>query len=531
MKPLRFIVYIVILFVSFDSIGQNFSQLNYSSHFSEPDQVIVAVSPAGHIFRAETLDITSQFGNDTFRIYRFDAMGIPFDSCDIGGYVLRCAMEADDDQVYLNIQFYNVQIYQITLPGIGTIETNNFVGGSLVVAMNENLEVSWYEFFGASNLTGFWDCDMLITQTGNIMFNVADDHPDFSLYLEIKEYTPEGTFVRELFQTELIYTIEEDSQGNIYATGPCAQLDANFNGEEITLTFDYNFYVVKYDADLNYEWSNYVEEITCSFVDLAVSSNDEVFIGLSMIFGTYYFDDIMVEISQNLHYVIAKLNDDGHFVWVTKISEGSESMGGATVTYNNDFLTGDNQGNLYLCGNAQGELSWNNGQQFMDYQAKPFVARILDNGQIEWIKLASEGTNNVYGNRIEWSDMGFLVLCGTGTGPMYLDSLQINEEGSYAYHAKLDVENPVTLVQEIPESNLTVYPNPFKDKLSLGFTGLENNELNLSISDIYGNILIKIDPCLKDQLEIDVHSLPHGVYFINLYSDQVKYTRKAIKIL
>ena len=132
----------------------------------------------------------------------------------------------------------------------------------------------------------------------------------------MKEYTPDGMFVRELFQTELVYTIEEDSEGNIYLTSPCANLDANFNGKEVNLTADYNFYVVKYDPDLNNSWSNHVEEVTCSHTDVFVNSMDEVFLGVSLFSGTYFFDDLQVEVGSGLHYVITKLNQNsGNFDW------------------------------------------------------------------------------------------------------------------------------------------------------------------------------------------------------------------------
>ncbi len=529
MKSLLLITgFTLALLVRFVS-AQNFTFVNSTEHQFQANDVLVAVSPSGDMYRAD--EITTGLGGiiDTLRIFSFDVNGNPSGSTDIYGFVNHAAMEADNSRIYLNLEVNNVQTYPVSLPGIGIINTGGSIHGSLFVAFSQNLQVEWFAFFGADFYNGFWQSDITFLQNGNLLFNTWEDHPDFDLFVKFMEYTPDGNFVSEFSQTELVYTMKEDSQGNLYVTGPCANDLAVFNGTEVPFTLGYNFYIVKYDIEHNYIWSNFVEDVTCPFTDLAVNAFDEVFLYAPLLAGDYFFDDIPLQVSSTLHYVIAKLDSEGgNFQWVKPLSEGIAGGNSLTNIIQNSYVNEDPSGNMLVCGSVQGEVTWNNGQEYSSPKSKPFVALVKNDGIIEWVNVAVDVLTFGKAHHIDWSESGCLVMGGTGVVFMQLDTIEINHDGFFSYLARLQLDNPGTGLIAESSYDFSINPNPACGQIYINPHFIENDSFYVSISNLSGEKIYEKQFHKPDRIVLETTSFSPGFYLVNLQGNGTTLTKKLI---
>jgi plastocyanin len=110
-----------------------------------------------------------------------------------------------------------------------------------------------------------------------------------------------------------------------------------------------------------------------------------------------------------------------------------------------------------------------------------------------------------------------------------------NCAGTYNYHCKY---HPVTMtgvlnvtipigVNEIDATASLIFPNPFSDKLSVIYKGVEK----IAIYDIIGN-LVKEGMLTAGEITVfNVADLPKGTYFIRLFrNESVVLTKKLSKI-
>ncbi|MEA1898474.1 MAG: DUF5018 domain-containing protein, partial [Bacteroidota bacterium] len=80
---------------------------------------------------------------------------------------------------------------------------------------------------------------------------------------------------------------------------------------------------------------------------------------------------------------------------------------------------------------------------------------------------------------------------------------------------------------KIPESNISLYPNPVRNKIYL--SNLENIERIVIIS-VIGEKLVDLNSDINNNMEIDLSMLKGGIYFISFYDIDGKVsTRKLIK--
>ena len=527
----RYILVSVLIIPALSQTGnaQQFSKLLVKGYGSQPEDVLVAISPSGEMFRADGIKQGSVGNTDTLRIFSFDESMNEIAVADIVGFVDNAALEADDDRIYLNLKLNSLENQPVYLPGIGLISTGDYSQGSILVAMNHDLVVEWYEFFGADSYgSGFWECDILFMNNGNLLFNVWEDHPDYFLYVKLKEYTPDGNLVSEFWQTELVYTMQEDSQGNLYVTGPCASQEAVFNGEEVTLSFTYNFYVVKYDISRNYVWSNYVEDGTCPYTDLVLNSYDELFLLTPSVSGEFIFDDIVLNIPSNNHFVVAKLDDQGAFEWAKTITENETGGFGATSITFNSYAKAADSGNIFFCGIAYGNLVWNHGLQFDYLPNSPFIARLGNDGIVDWVKFGETTTSSFpSATHVDIVDQG-LVIGGMGQDSIRFDSVQVFQDGPLSYLALMPFENLPTGKSDFQAQRFTVFPNPATNQLQIHAGQNLREDSEIKLVDLTGKVQIHKTEVSDFPAEINTENLKNGMYIISVYSGMEYYSQKLI---
>lgn len=81
--------------------------------------------------------------------------------------------------------------------------------------------------------------------------------------------------------------------------------------------------------------------------------------------------------------------------------------------------------------------------------------------------------------------------------------------------------------------NLSAYPSPFKDKLTVSFNSRGNQQVNISMVDVYGRAVInrplKTAPGSYTVLLDELHNLPKGVYFLTCRTGGEIIVKKVVK--
>ena len=81
-------------------------------------------------------------------------------------------------------------------------------------------------------------------------------------------------------------------------------------------------------------------------------------------------------------------------------------------------------------------------------------------------------------------------------------------------------------INEIKGSMVSLYPNPSSESLTIEISG-QSLGYNLSIMNIEGQELIAC-PIIEPKTQLDISTLPNGVYFVRLANDK---SIKVVKII
>jgi hypothetical protein len=167
-------------------------------------------------------------------------------------------------------------------------------------------------------------------------------------------------------------------------------------------------------------------------------------------------DDIFVTESTELTIEMSEIVIQSHFV-TTTITDGTNPIAGAEVTFDGTTLT--TMGDGYL--------------EFGEFE----------NGTYD-LSVTADGYEN------------------------YTEQITVQDES-------LDLEITLTVTTSISENKITeklnIYPNPVQNQVTI--EGLSIGE-NISVIDIFGRVITKtqID---KQTMQLNVHNLNNGIYFIN----------------
>ncbi len=144
----------------------------------------------------------------------------------------------------------------------------------------------------------------------------------------------------------------------------------------------------------------------------------------------------------------------------------------------------------------------------------------LDSGSILLVKTDSLGNGNCFGTIQNLIDSTVNLIC---TSPTYLSSFM-----NYASGIILHVENYginiidpcFTGIEFIPQTPITIFPNPFSTSTTLQFTTTPKNA-ELNIYNLYGQEIKTIKNISANKIEIDRGDLSSGIYFVRLVEGNI----------
>ena len=163
---------------------------------------------------------------------------------------------------------------------------------------------------------------------------------------------------------------------------------------------------------------------------------------------------------------------------------------------------------------------------------------LINNGDSIRLYINESGSCQLY--NVYWLFNGDTIY-GTTISNNHSSFIITHDPGVYSVHYVGDfsgeitfniVLNPAAISEYDFPGNLTIYPNPFKDILSIEFQNKQCKEITFSIRNVLGETVFTTTenkPISNFKTELDVSTLSKGVYFLEATMDEEKITRKLIK--
>jgi len=518
MKTIYTLLLILLGILCKPSQGQEVKNINYDIYPELPIDVSATVSPDGKVFRAELVNLNNSILTDSFVLHKLDENFQDEVEIHINGYPLNLSLSADNNFIYVNLQLFDVINYPVILPEIGQIETGGFSNGTLIAAFSHDLELSWYDFIGTDSYSGRWKCVTQLSQQGLLFTNVLVDHESNPMQSQIRAYNHSGELVFVWEQNVLVYSIKDDNDGSVYFTGSCAGNTLNFNGTSVNNTYEDNIFVVKYSPEGSLDWVNLVETYNCTFPDIVLSSNSEVYLTAPLLGGNYTFGEMTHQVNEYQQFVVSRINQTGNFDLLRSVTMNNEELA-ITRLENNAYLAIDEQNNLYLSGLAFGPLAWNNGVQYNEFGPAGFVAKLDSDAVVAWVVQTTENTQSPGIQHLSAISGNTIYLTGKGSNYLSFDDiLVVNPNAFFSWIAAISLEDTQTMLFSENAGQPLIYPNPANKNLHISYPNKRSEALQLKVYSVTGKILFTSDVPEK-QITIDVSLWPKDIYIIESQFD------------
>lgn len=446
------------------------------------------------------------FGDLLFN--KYDASGEPIYSRSFPGHGTVYDIAVDNDgNVFLAIGY-------VELITVGTLQlsTANIGIQPLLVKLDPDGNLMWHYI-------------PQITGSSSVNFEAVSVDHDGNVYIGYDSYndsyieklSPAGASLLTITQLEvkMLTSVDTDLEGNIYAAGSCAEPNASFAGIAVPTTLDYNTWLVKYSPAGIYQWSKYVEDITCSHPKVKANTPDEVYFS-SYLFGAYEFDSITTlgPVSGAFNdFFIAKINASGTFQWVREVPAA-----GTVYTGNRNYLDSDAVGNVYFAGACRGPIDWGNGITTTGngFSSDALLLKYDAAGNLQLAKTAG-GLSEDRIDGITASATGDIFVGGLARQDANFDDIQ-HLSGDFVPYPFLGKISTTLPVNKFAKNQLILYPNPVADYLHVGGT---IGPIHIAIYNLVGQKMLEFDGKAAD-----LSSLAKGVYLV----DAAGYIVKVVKI-
>jgi len=374
------------------------------------------------------------------------------------------------------------------------------------------LSLKWFQFIGPS----YYSSCRSFHLNGSYLYLAVDSGLNNEI---LKADTGTGTMVVAASETNggHLSAVVADENGNMYATGTCPQFgNIILGGHNDSITAAYTAYIVRYKSNGQYDWSIWMNDITCTPRNISLLNNNTIFysgeLNDSLTIGSYSIKKPRI-LANN--YLAASLDSTGFVRWAV---QPNDSL--ATISLNS-YCSITTDSTLVIASQVSGNVLWGNGFQFnYGYSSIAAIVAYGLNGSVAWTKYTdcSEATpQQLVSNG--WD----IWISGNvqDTSAMLLDtiSVAINTPGSVPFLAKLKA--PLLPVNNLlaPAINnaaefIKVYPNPATQTIMI--KGFEKNApLSISLSEITGRLIYNEQGGNVQGIKsIDVSVYPRGMYFL-----------------
>lgn len=179
--------------------------------------------------------------------------------------------------------------------------------------------------------------------------------------------------------------------------------------------------------------------------------------------------------------------------------------------------------NNYVIAGSKYEIKWS--------WESSYVLSIKDNGDIN----KSFGENTEFGItnwNLEGHKLESAIACAYNSvnQRIYVVGKTYDENSKFLYLTRLS--SGLSAIKEISESNdnLTIFPNPATDNISLNFKGVVNGKIEIKIFDLSGNKINRISEYQNKKIDFKEFNLKQGLYFIQVINDKKIYNKRFLVI-
>jgi len=88
----------------------------------------------------------------------------------------------------------------------------------------------------------------------------------------------------------------------------------------------------------------------------------------------------------------------------------------------------------------------------------------------------------------------------------------------------------ITSLEQILAESLSIYPNPSQSEVQIDWAKMPFKQVTLQVRDAKGNALLQENiRASQNSQSLDLSTLPSGVYFLELITEQGRATRRIVK--
>lgn len=364
-----------------------------------------------------------------------------------------------------------------------------------------------------------WHKVLDIPELGVNTFKAIAFDADNSIYIGYDNYdtcyieklNSDGETLQLIVQENVnrLTSLAIDSEGNIYATGSCANINSVYAGVSQPTQLDYTVYLVKYSSAGTFQWINYVEDITCSAPMVQVDANNAVYWAAET-FLPVQLDQFTMEgpSGGGTDFFLAKLNANGDYLWAKEIpGNGSVELG------HRNFLQVDQVGGICLSGTLSGgvtqwsDLITTDTGTFSNREV--VVLRYDENGSLLYA-FTGGGSQNDSGHSIALDAGGEIFLTGMTRGNAQLGWYSFTPPNATDYSPFIARISPFTLSVPEPEKNsILIYPNPVTNLLTVQTS---QTIVNLTVYSLNGQRI----QLPQNSNQLDFSGVANGVYVVEV---------------
>ena len=352
------------------------------------------------------------------------------------------------------------------------------------------------------------------------------------------------------------------SGSDVYITGTCANLTANFNtpsatgSNEIT-SAGQDIFLAKYNSSGIFQWAKRAGGTSNDVAYGVVVSGSDVYI-TGYFQGTANFNTPSAtgsnEITSagSLDIFLAKYDNTGSFQWAKRagaVGTSNDAAYGVAVSGSDVYITGGFRGTAnFNTPSATGSNELTTVGTFGDVFLARYAGAVLPIELLSFSGKHTEGGNlltwqtanevNNKGFEVErapqppqgaspmWETIGFVDAKGKAATYEFTDKAPFGGWGLYRLR-QIDYDGKETLSKVISiatkdKGKLTVYPNPVSNTLNLNYTeGGDFQILNL----LGQQVMVGKNPPLGAG-GLDVSALPQGTYVLKVGAEQVKFVKQ-----